>query len=369
MKRKNRKSLRLLLLLLMTAAVGLSGCMGEKRLWTEAVSGSEAAQSMENTLETEESTVQTALQGTEGKTGKETEKETENETEEKRTEEAVKETEKETAESQTEETENENSQKTKKDSGDMAGKSEVINWNPDWKYAENSRIHTGSATLYYTASSGAKGMTVCINAGHGTSGGFDVYTLCHPDGSPKVTGGSTAKGQTKAAAVSGGTTMDDGTPEAAVTLKLALVVKERLLEEGYNVLMIRENDDVQLDNIARTVIANQYADCHIALHYDSTESDKGTFYIGVPDEGGYRSMEPVASHWQDHERLGSALIDGMRQQGVKIFGDGSMDIDLTQTSYSTIPSVDLEIGDRASDYSEETLEKLAAGIAAGLNSF
>lgn len=372
MKRKNRKNL--LFLLLVTAAVGISGCMGEKRLWTEAVSGSEAAQSMESMLETEEIISQAALQGTEGETEKETEKEAVKETEEKGTEEAVKETEdqtEKTAENRAEKTEkeNENSQETKKDSGDMAGKSEVIGWNSDWKYAENSRIHTGSATLYYTASSGAKGMTVCINAGHGTSGGADVYTLCHPDGSPKVTGGSTGKGQTKAAAVSGGTTMDDGTPEAAVTLKLALVVKERLLEEGYNVLMIREGDDVQLDNVARTVIANQYADCHIALHYDSTESDKGAFYIGVPDEGGYRSMEPVASHWQEHERLGKALIDGMRQQGVKIFGDGSMDIDLTQTSYSTIPSVDLEIGDRASDYSEETLEKLAEGIAAGLDSF
>ena len=46
---------------------------------------------------------------------------------------------------------------------------------------------------------------MCINAGHGTKGGESVKTLCHPDGSPKVTGGSTAAGATKAALVSGGT--------------------------------------------------------------------------------------------------------------------------------------------------------------------
>ena len=59
--------------------------------------------------------------------------------------------------------------------------------------------------------------------------------------------------------------MENGTPEAAVTLELAMTIKERLLEEGCNVFMIREDSDVQLDNIARTVMANQYADCHIAL--------------------------------------------------------------------------------------------------------
>lgn len=245
----------------------------------------------------------------------------------------------------------------------------VIEWNSEWKYAENSAIHSGSATLYYASEDISKGITVCVNAGHGTAGGSGVTTLCHPDGSPKVTGGSTGEGQTKATAVAGGTTMNDGTSEAQVTLKLAKVLKEKLLEEGYNVLMIRESEDVQLDNIARTVMANENADCHIALHYDSTQSDKGAFYIGVPNVSSYRNMEPVASHWKEHNQLGESLIQGMKQQGVKIFGEGSMSLDLTQTSYSTVPSVDLEVGDRASDYSEGTLKELADGIVEGLEMY
>ena len=43
--------------------------------------------------------------------------------------------------------------------------------------------------------------------------------------------------------------------------------------------MIRDSEDVQLDNIARTVMANENANCHVAIHYDSTESDKGAFFI------------------------------------------------------------------------------------------
>ncbi|MFW5652299.1 MAG: N-acetylmuramoyl-L-alanine amidase family protein [Acetivibrio ethanolgignens] len=244
----------------------------------------------------------------------------------------------------------------------------TIKWNSKWKYAKNSVIHSGRAKLYY-AQENRKDIVVCVNAGHGTKGGANVKTLCHPDGSAKVTSGSTAKGAKKATAVAYGTTMEDGTPEYKVTLKLAKELKKRLLAAGYDVLMIRETDDVQLDNIARTVMANNIADCHIALHYDSTQKDKGAFYMSVPNVKSYRSMEPVASLWKKHEKLGKALIKGLKSKRVKIFSSGSMAMDLTQTSYSTIPSVDLEVGDRASDYSQKSLEKLAKGITAGVEAY
>lgn len=245
-----------------------------------------------------------------------------------------------------------------------AYESQVITWNPEWEYANFSILHTDSVTLYKSLHEGRK--VIAINAGHGTSGGNSVRTQCHPDGTPKVTGGSTKKGSLDAAAVSSGTTMLDGTREGVVNLKLAMIVKEKLLNEGFSVLMIRETDDVQIDNIARTVFANQNADCHIALHYDSSDYDKGFFYIGVPDVESYRNMEPVASHWQEHNALGESLLAGMRANDVKIHSDGNVPLDLTQTSYSTVPSVDVEVGDRASDYSDATLNKLADGIVEGV---
>jgi N-acetylmuramoyl-L-alanine amidase len=196
-----------------------------------------------------------------------------------------------------------------------------------------------------------------------------VKTLCHPDGSAKVTGGTTGAGATSAVAVSSGMTFSDGTPESKVTLSLALALKEKLLARGYDVLMIRESDDVQLDNIARTVIANNAADCHVALHWDSTTSNKGAFYMSVPNVSSYRSMEPVASHWQQHHALGESLISGLKGVGVKIFSSGRMDMDLTQTSYSTIPSVDIELGDKVSDHSKTTIDNLAQGLADGIDQF
>lgn len=245
----------------------------------------------------------------------------------------------------------------------------AISLSADYQYAGFSKINSGHAVLYKTTAANPKNKTVCVNAGHGTSGGSSVKTQCHPDGSPKVTGGTTGAGATMAVAVSGGMTFLDGTAEKTVTLAMAKVLKDRLLAEGYNVLMIRETDDVQLDNIARTVIANNNADCHIALHWDSTSNDKGVFFMSVPNNATYRAMEPVASHWQQHNQLGQALVTGLQNSGSKIFSGGAMEMDLTQTSYSTIPSVDIELGDKASSHTAETLAKQADGLVAGINTF
>lgn len=250
-----------------------------------------------------------------------------------------------------------------------AGAAWNVGLKPEYQFAANSKINTGKAIFYQSNAQVHKGKVICVNAGHGTKGGSSVKTLCHPDGSAKVTSGTTAAGATTAVAVSSGMTFNDGTPESTVTLAMAKVLRDKLLTEGYDVLMIRETEDVQLDNIARTVLANNLADCHIALHWDSTTKDKGCFYMSVPSNASYRSMEPVASHWESHNRLGSCLIEGLRAGGNKIFSSGAMEMDLTQTSYSTIPSVDIELGDKASDHSEETLQKLADGLAAGVNQF
>lgn len=245
----------------------------------------------------------------------------------------------------------------------------TINWNDSWTYADHSMIHSSPVTLYRSSAANRKNIVITVNAGHGTKGGSSVKTLCHPDGSPKTTGGSTGTGATQANAISAGMTFPNGTPEASVTLKLALILKDVLLNNGYDVLMIRETEDTQIDNVARTVYANNNSNAHISLHYDSTENNKGFFVIGVPDIPAYKSMEPVASHYEQHNALASSLISGAKNNNIKLSGSGFQGIDLTQTSYSTIPSVDIEVGDKGSDYSEATLTLISQGILDGLNNY
>ena len=245
---------------------------------------------------------------------------------------------------------------------------EEVALDPGWPFADRSAIHSGSAHLY-RATEGRKNVTVGVNAGHGTEGGSAVKTYCHPDGSPKVTGGTTAAGSVMAVAVSGGLTFADGTAEAQATLDAARSLRDKLLAKGYDVLMLRDGADVQLDNVARTVIANQTADCLVSLHWDgdALAYDKGCFYISTPD--GIKDMEPVSRYWREHERLGAALVEGLRGKGCRIHGSGKSAIDLTQTSYSTIPSVDIELGNQASAHDEATLSTLAEGLLDGIEAF
>ena len=259
----------------------------------------------------------------------------------------------------------------KKDSDKISLVSHIteIFWNDNWQYGDYSKIHNSPVKLYHLNIADKKNKIICVNAGHGTVGGEKVMTYCHPDKSPKYVSGSTTKGQVYAAAVSNGMIFQDGMPEAEVNLSLALILKEELLKAGYDVLMIRESDDCQSDNIARTVFANNNADCHIALHYDCSNMDKGLFYISVPDIEEYKNMEPVKSLWQIHNKLGEDLYFGAKISGVKVYEKKDYPNDLTQTSYSTIPTVVLEVGDRKSDYSYTAQKKIALGISHGLDLF
>lgn len=248
------------------------------------------------------------------------------------------------------------------------GDRQRVYFDASWQYGDNAVITDGSAVMY-KSSANPNGIVVAVNAGHGTVGGTTVKTLCHPDGSAKTTGGTTAKGATMAVAVSSGMTFNDGVAESYVTLRMAEILRDALLDAGFDVLMIRDEEDVQLDNVARTVMANNIADCHIALHWDSDglSYDKGCFYIAVPEA--LKSIEPVTSHWQDHNALGEALIGGLKDNGIKLNGQGSMAIDLTQTSYSTIPSVDIELGNSCSDHSDSTLDTLKDGLVQGIKAY
>lgn len=240
----------------------------------------------------------------------------------------------------------------------------------EMEFAEYSKVKTGEAYLYKQRERkvilGKFAPCVAINAGHGTSIDPSIKTLSHPDGSPKVTGGTTKEGEVYSYAISHGMTFPSGVKEAEVTLLLALYLRDELLDMGYDVLMIREDVDVQLDNVARTVIANNYANIHISLHYDSTDNDKGIFYCSTPSSKKYRNMYPVKDTFLYNDLLGDTIIAALATQGEKICGSGKMPMDLTQMSYTKIPSVDLELGDKASIHTPERLKELASKLATAI---
>ena len=245
---------------------------------------------------------------------------------------------------------------------------EKVYLDPGWEYADLSEINSGASVLY-KAPSNRKEIVIGVNAGHGTMGGEEVRTYCHPDKSPKITKGSNPAGSLKAVAISAGMIFSDGATESEVALRASRILRDKLLEQGYDVLMLRDDEDVQLDNVARSVIANNNADCLVSLHWDGDGKgyDKGCFYIPVPDE--IKEMEPVVSVWQEHERMGESLIRSLSRKGCTIYRGRVDPLELTQTCYSTIPAVVIELGNGASSHTDSELSKLANGLADGINSF
>ena len=239
----------------------------------------------------------------------------------------------------------------------------------NFKYATFSQINDGFAILTKNNMYNRKNKTICINAGHGTIDGEKYETYSHPDKSPKVSGGSNPYGSIKSKSITTGAILKGGITEAEVNLKIAKKLKRLLLDNGYSVLMIREDNNSKLDNIARTVLANNYSDIHISIHFDSTKNDKGIFYISAIRNEKYISMEPVKSTYLESDRLGESILEAFREYDEKIFRKGSMQLDLTQISYSTIPNVDIELGDKATDISDEKLDIFAEGLYYGIEVF
>lgn len=245
---------------------------------------------------------------------------------------------------------------------------ELIFLNPEWMYADSVAIYNDGAMLY-RAQMNRKNIIIAVDAGHGTTGASGLKLYCHPDHSQKTTGGSSAAGSIQINAQSGGMTFRDGTQEGKATFLVSSLLKDFLIAEGYDVLMLRDAESVELDLLARTIIANYIADCHISIHFDGDglDYDKGAFYISVPE--GIKNMPPVDTMWELHDKLGDCLIEGLIEKGVNIYKDGSMSIDLMQTSYSTIPSVDLELGNQCTELDDERLSAYVEGIAIGVDSF
>jgi N-acetylmuramoyl-L-alanine amidase len=67
-----------------------------------------------------------------------------------------------------------------------------------------------------------------------------------------------------------------GTKEKDVNLKIAMLVKQKLIEEGFDVLLTRETD-VFIPLVKRTEFANKHnADLFISIHCNASEKPTGT---------------------------------------------------------------------------------------------
>ena len=138
---------------------------------------------------------------------------------------------------------------------------------------------------------------IVIDPGHQRHGNSDKE--------PVGPGSSTMK-----AKVSSGTAGKwSGLAEYQVNLMVSIKLRDALLAEGYNVIMIRETHDVDISNAERAVIANEAnADVFIRVHINSwtDESSEGILTVSPNATNQY-----CGEIYKDSKYLSDCVLKGM----------------------------------------------------------
>ena len=181
--------------------------------------------------------------------------------------------------------------------------------------------------------------TICIDPGHQKKGDSKQEPIA-PNSSnkkPRVSQGTEGIGSKKA--------------EYVVNLEASLLLKDILIEKGYNVIMTRENHEVNISNAERAEIANKAkADMTIRIHCDSLkDTSKTGASILIPS----MKSDNTKDIYEESNKFANILKENLKNQGVKVNGIFERD-DITGFNWSTVPVMILEMG-FMSNYSEDKM--------------
>lgn len=204
---------------------------------------------------------------------------------------------------------------------------------------------------------GSSDIVVVIDPGHQAKANLEL----EPIGPGSV--------QRKEKVRGGATGTTSRVPEHVVTLRIALLVKNKLQSAGVSVVMTRERADVNLSNRERAEIANKArAGLFLRIHADGS-TNAALQGISV--------LYPGSNAWTAPIRDGS-LRAARLIKSTTVAATGRPDrglvarSDLTGFNWSKVPAILIEVGFLSNPEEDRLLnqasfqDKLATGIAAGV---
>lgn len=219
--------------------------------------------------------------------------------------------------------------------------------------------------------SGMEGIGILCGNGTGHIVAIDPGHQAHGNSEPEPIGpGASA---TKAKVATGTAGVATGVAESVLNLNVAMQLKDALLARGYQVLMIRETQDVNISNAERAAVANASgAEIFLRIHANGSANQSVSGIVTMCPS----AANPYVSYLYDSSyRLSSLLVNNMcAATGANNQGVLGVD-DMSGINWCTIPVSIVEMG-YMSNPTEDTLMNspdyqalLVQGMAAAVDQY